>query len=119
MHQGKLPTLASVVLRDPTVGHIAFAVNVEDGLLVQALQEISHAVHNHLVRDDHHACTGVVALEVPDHAAQPQDDITPAFSTRWAKVEFPDQLSLRGQFREGSDDATRGVAVQNTELLLT
>ena len=79
---------------DAAVRHIGRAVDLEDLLLVHALQQVAEAVDDDLVADDEHAFASILAADGIDHAAQAQDDIAPALAAGRAEIEPSSVTSL-------------------------
>src|SRR5690606_38429481 len=99
------------------VGHVALAVDFEHALLVHAFEQVAHAGDDHLMADDQHALAAVAAGDGVEHAAQPQDDVAPAFAAGRAEIELAHVHALLVQFRILELDAGNGEPVDDAELL--
>src|SRR5438552_2600798 len=95
-HELALPSAYGIeaIRRHGAIGHVGGAVDLEDAALVEALEQVTKAVHDHLVGDDQHALAAVLARDGLDDAAQAQDHVAPALAARRAEIELADMPPL-------------------------
>ena len=82
------------------------------------LHYVSHAEHDNSVANDQYALTVVLARKHLRGAAQPQNDVAPAFSTRRTMIKLAEQAAELSLIGEVLSDSNCGQPIQNSELFL-
>lgn len=101
-----------------TVCDFGLLVNGEDFCLSEVLEDVAHAEHDHRVTNDKDALTTVIAGDHLGRAAQPENDVAPAFSSRWTVIELSEQAAVLGLLGELLLDPDVGEPIENAKLLL-
>jgi len=104
--------------RDRAVGDVALGVDVQDGLLVHALEHVAAEQHHDLVGHEQHPLTAGVDPDLVQHGPQPLCDIGPGLPARRAVVELAEQGPPLGLLGELRGDAAARQPVEHPELPL-
>src|SRR3546814_11492884 len=92
------------VVRDGAVGHVARAVDGENLRFIHLFNDVEQTPHDHLMRKDHHATSGLMKRNRVQARPQSQNQGAPALSARWPVVQSPEKLqepSLVGKDKIG------------------
>src|SRR3546814_12489611 len=99
------------VVRDGAVGHVARAVDGENLRFIHLFNDVAQTQHDHLMRKDHHATSGIMKRNRVQDRPQPANHVAPAPTARW-----PDRTSAVS----GKSVAVRvdrgGSRIFNTQL---
>ena len=112
------PALGRRRIGNPTIHDVTLFIDLENTGLIELLEQISQAHHDHLVRHDQHAATRIVQTQCIERAAQPQNHIAPAFTAGWTVIKLANLRSQLRLVREQLHDAGLGEAIQNAKLAL-
>src|SRR3546814_21169028 len=106
------------VVRDGAVGHVARAVDGENLRFIHLFNEVAQTQHDHLMRKDHHATSGIMKRNRVQDRPQPENHVAPALTARWPMVEFAEKLPEPGLIGKAVVYACHGKAIEYTEFLL-
>src|SRR5665811_1918727 len=109
--------LIVLVKTDGTVRDIGFLVNGKQLRFREVLEYVAHAEHDDRVADDENALAAVLTRDHLGRAAQPEDDVAPAFSSGRAVVELAEEAAELGLIGVDVLDPEGGEPVENSKLL--
>src|SRR3546814_898288 len=100
------------VVRDGAVGHVARAVDGENLRFIHLFNDVAQTQHDHLMRKDHHATSGIMKRNRVQDRPQPENHVAPALTARWPMVEFAEKLPEPGLIGKDVVYACKGKAIE-------
>jgi cation diffusion facilitator family transporter len=106
------------IVGDRAIRDVALPVNLQDARFVERFEDVAHAQHDDLMREDHHALAGIMKRDRVEDGAEAQDDVAPALAAWRTMIEFAKQAPKLCLFGKDVGDAGRCQPIEDAELLL-
>src|SRR3546814_16040493 len=106
------------VVRDGAVGHVARAVDGENLRFIHLFNDVAHTQHDHLMRKDHHATSGIMKRNRVQDRPQPENHVAPALTARLPMEDFAEKLTEPALIGKGVVYACQGQTIEYTELFI-